>query len=69
MPRMPSRPTSSIPEGWDQPALKKSVVEILDILELLFRHLTPTLCETVFDEARPEGCGNWRSLWSSSYST
>lgn len=52
MPRMPSRPTSSIPEGWDQPALKKSVVEILDILELLFRHLTPTLCETVFDEVR-----------------
>lgn len=52
MPRMPSRPTSSIPEGWEQPAPKKTSIEILDVLELLFRHLTPTLCETVFQDVR-----------------
>lgn len=52
MTRMPRRPASSIPEGWDQPAPKKLVVEILDVLDLLFRHLSPTLCENVFKEVR-----------------
>lgn len=52
MPRIPSRPASSIPEGWEQPAPQKTSIEILDVLELLFCHLTPTLCETVFEEVR-----------------
>ena len=50
--RTTSRPMSAIPEGWDQSAPKNRGVEILDILELLSRHLTPTLCQTVFQEVR-----------------
>lgn len=52
MPRTPSRPMSAMPEGWEQPAPKDRSVDILDILELLFRHLTPSLCQTVFKEVR-----------------
>lgn len=52
MPRAAERPTSAIPEGWDQPAPKDRSVDILDILTLLFRHLTPSLCQTVFEEVR-----------------
>ena len=54
MPRTADRPTSAIPEGWDQPAPKDRSVEILDILTLLFRHLTPSLCQTVFQEVRED---------------
>lgn len=54
MPRTADRPTSAIPEGWDQPAPKNRSVEILDILTLLFRHLTPSLCQSVFEEVRED---------------
>lgn len=52
MPHMPRRPMSMIPEGWEQPAPKGLKVDILDIVELLFHHLTPELCRTVFHEVR-----------------
>lgn len=52
MPRAADRPTSAIPEGWDQPTPKNRRVDIIDVLTLLFRHLTPSLCQTVFEEVR-----------------
>lgn len=54
MPRAACRPMSAVPEGWDQPAPKSRSVDILDILSLLFRHLTPSLCQTVFEEVRED---------------
>ncbi len=54
MPRTADRPTSAIPEGWDQPAPKDRSVDILNTLTLLFRHLTPSLCQTVFKEVRED---------------
>lgn len=52
MSRAADRPMSAIPEGWDQPAPKDRSVDILDVLTLLFHHLTPSLCQTVFEEVR-----------------
>lgn len=52
MPSMPSLPTSAIPDGWEQPTPKENSAEILEVLELLSRHLTPALCQTVFRDVR-----------------
>jgi len=52
MPRTARRPLSAIPDGWEQPVPKNRAVDVLEILELLFGHLTPQLCKTVFQEVR-----------------
>ena len=45
-------PTSAPAVGFERPVQKGLIVDLLDVLELLFRHLTPTLCETVYNQVR-----------------
>lgn len=47
-----SLPLSAAPEGWERSVPKGRVVKILDVLDVLFEHLTPTLCRTVFEKVR-----------------
>ena len=45
-------PTSAIPEGKERPIPKDARVNLLPMLDLLLKHLTPALCEAVFKRHR-----------------
>ena len=47
-------PTSAIPKGKERPVRKDSRVNLLPMLDLLLKHLTPTLCQVVFQKHRKE---------------
>lgn len=52
MPRKPKDPTSVIPPGCEQPIRTTLQVDLLKMIGLLLDHLTPALCETVFQQQR-----------------
>jgi len=52
MPRKPSAPTSAIPPGCERPIRKTMRVDLLKMTRLLLDHLTPALCEAVFQSHR-----------------
>ena len=52
MPRKPPDPTAAIPPGCEQPIRKTMRVDLLKMTRLLLDHLTPALCETVFQQQR-----------------
>jgi len=52
MPRKPKDPTSAIPPGCEQPIRKTLRVDLLKMIGLLLEHLTPALCEAVFEQQR-----------------
>ena len=52
MPRTPKNPTSAIPPGCEKPIRKAMRVDLLKVIGLLLNHLTPALCETVFQQQR-----------------
>jgi len=52
MPRKPSVPTAPIPPGYEQPIRTQVRVNLLKVTRLLLEHLTPALCEAVFDRHR-----------------
>lgn len=45
-------PTSAIPKGKERPVPKDARVNLLPVLDLLLKHLTPALCEAVFKKHR-----------------
>jgi hypothetical protein len=45
-------PTSAIPEGKERPVRKDARVNLLPMLDLLLKHLTPALCQAVFKRHR-----------------
>lgn len=47
-------PTSAIPEGKERPVRKDARVNLLPMLDLLLKHLTPALCQAVFKRHRKE---------------
>ena len=47
-------PTSAIPEGKERPVQKDARVNLLPMLDLLLKHLTPALCQAVFKRHRKE---------------
>jgi IS4 transposase len=51
MPNNADLPKSAIPQGWERPLAKQNI-DLLNLLDLLFRHLTPALCQTVFKKVR-----------------
>jgi len=52
MPRKPPHPTAAIPPGCEQPICKTRRVDLLKMIGLLLDHLTPALCEAVFQRHR-----------------
>lgn len=52
MPPTSSRPISSIPKGWERPVQKSRSLNLLCVLDVLQRHLTPALCANVYREVR-----------------
>lgn len=53
MPRVPTDPTSAIPEGFEKPITNGNLrVDLLDVTRLLLDHLTEPLCKAVFKEHR-----------------
>ena len=52
MPRKPKDPTSAIPPGCAKPIRTTMRVDLLKVVSLLLNHLTPALCETVFQQQR-----------------
>ncbi len=46
------RPTSAPPEGVTRPVNRRARVDLLDVIRLLFDHLTPALCTAVFRRHR-----------------
>ena len=52
MPRKPPDPTSAIPPECEKPIRKSLRVDLLKMTRLLLDHLTPTLCEAVFQRQR-----------------
>lgn len=52
MPRKPCDPTSAIPSGCAKPIQKTRRVDLLKMIGLLLAHLTPALCEAVFQQQR-----------------
>jgi len=52
MPRKPPDPTSPIPPGCEKPICKTRRVDLLKMTRVLLDHLTPALCEAVFDRHR-----------------
>lgn len=52
MPRKPKDPPSAIPPGCEKPIRKTLRVDLLRMIGLLLDHLTPALCETVFQQQR-----------------
>lgn len=52
MPRQPKDSTSHIPPGCEQPIRKTMRVDLLKMIGLLLDHLTPALCEAVFQQQR-----------------
>jgi len=52
MPRKPKDPTAAIPPGCEQPIRTTLRVDLLKAIGLLLTHLTPALCETVFQQQR-----------------
>jgi len=52
MPRKPPDPPSAIPPGCEQPIRKAMRVDLLKVTRLLLDHLTPALCEAVFQRHR-----------------
>ena len=52
MPRKPSDPTSPIPPSYEKPIRKTMRVDLLKMTRLLLDHLTPALCEAVFQRHR-----------------
>jgi len=52
MSRKPKDSTSPIPPGCEKPLRKTLRVDLLKMLGLLLDHLTPALCETVFQQQR-----------------
>jgi len=52
MPHKPPAPTAAIPPGCEQPIRKAMRVDLLKMIGLLLDHLTPALCEAVFQRAR-----------------
>ena len=52
MPRKPKDPTSTIPLGCVKPIRKTMRVDLLKMTRLLLDHLTPALCEAVFQSHR-----------------
>ena len=47
-------PTSAIPKGKERPVRKDARVNLLPMLDLLLKHLSPALCEAVFKRHRKE---------------
>ena len=52
MPRKPKDATSSIPPGCEKPIRATMRVDLLKMIGLLLDHLTPALCEAVFQQQR-----------------
>ena len=52
MPRKPPDPTSAIPPGCAKPICQTMRVDLLKMIGLLLDHLTPALCEAVFQRYR-----------------
>lgn len=52
MPRTPPDPTAAIPPGCEKPIRKTMRVDLLKMTRLLLDHLTPALCEAVFQQHR-----------------
>jgi hypothetical protein len=52
MPRTPPTPASAIPPGCAKPIRQALRVDLLKMIGLLLEHLTPALCEAVFQRAR-----------------
>ena len=52
MPRKPPDPTLAIPPGCEKPIRKTMRVDLLKMTRLLLDHLTPALCEAVFQRQR-----------------
>jgi len=52
MPRKPLTPPSVIPPGCEKPIRKAMRVDLLKMIGLLLDHLTPALCEAVFQRHR-----------------
>ena len=52
MSRKPKHPTSAIPPGCEKLVRKTLQVDLLKMIGLLLDHLTPALCETVFQQHR-----------------
>ena len=52
MPHKSIQVTSAIPKGLERPVQKDRRVDLLEVIQLLFRHLTSTLCQTVYQEVR-----------------
>ncbi|MBI3312347.1 MAG: hypothetical protein HYZ88_02355, partial [Candidatus Omnitrophica bacterium] len=52
MPRKPPDPTSAIPPDVERPIRKTLRVDLLKMIGVLLDHLTPALCETVFQQQR-----------------
>ena len=48
----PHTPYSGIPIGQEKPPRKNLRVDLLGVVELLLKHLTPSLCQTVFKRYR-----------------
>ncbi len=52
MPHKPPDPASAIPPGCEKPIRKTMRVDLLKTTRLLLDHVTPALCEAVFQRAR-----------------
>jgi len=52
MPRKPKDSTTTLPPGCEQPIRKTMRVDLLTMTRLLLDHLTPALCEAVFQSHR-----------------
>jgi len=52
MPRKPKEPPSAIPPGCEKPVRQTLRVDLLKMIGLLLDHLTPALCEAVFQRHR-----------------
>mgnify|MGYP001602760418 CR=1 FL=1 len=52
MPRKSKDPTASIPPNCEKPIRKTMRVDLLKVIGLLLNHLTPALCEAVFQQHR-----------------